>query len=93
MLNENQLFVSYKDPDKPDEVLEGTEMAEFLMEYLKAHTEQDEDDSPSSVMSDEDMLVSPFKQASAISLFQMQKIVVHVSVIRFHGFVSCTHCL
>ena len=91
MLNENQLFVSYKDPGKPDQVLEGTEMVEFLMEYLKAHTEQDEDDS--SVMSDEDMLVSPFNQASALSLFQMQKIVVHVSVIRFHGFVSCTHCL
>ena len=46
-------------------------MVEFLMEYLKAHTEQDDDDS--SVMSDEEMLVSPFNQASALSFFQIQK--------------------
>ena len=32
MLNEKQIFVSYKDPDKEDEILEGAAMAAFLVD-------------------------------------------------------------
>ena len=31
MLNEKQIFVSYKDPDKEDAILEGAAMAAFLV--------------------------------------------------------------
>ena len=40
MLNVDQLFVSYKDPDADDEILEGTDMALFLVNYLESQPQK-----------------------------------------------------
>ena len=40
VLNVDQLFVSYKDPDRDDEILEGKDMAVFLVKYLEYHPQK-----------------------------------------------------
>ena len=59
MLDENHLFVSYKDADKADETLEGTDMVVFLLNFLQSREKQQEDDSDSS----------PYAQASTMIYF------------------------
>ena len=60
MLSEHKILVSFKDPDKADEILEGAEMVAVFLKFVKAYTSQQEGAAT------EEMLPSPYKQASII---------------------------
>lgn len=41
MLNENEILVSYKDPDKPDKILTGMDMIGFVAEFMQAQKQHE----------------------------------------------------
>lgn len=77
MISEDQIFVSYKDADKADELYEGNEMVVFLANYMEAQKqyelangiERDEplsDSDADAMTAGEFMKSSGYKQASAV---------------------------